>query len=168
MSQEGTQQTTTERLYSILEARLQAQGEDLPCTREALRVYSESPRADLDYLKLINLDNRSFFDACYMIAFNTYPPAHYVEQWQSDMEQLSREAFQKKFINAFIRLPDIRKWNVRIRNCPYLTPPAKLRTGLRTRVYRTFLPVYKRLPASAKRRIKQVLWKFFFQDPKGR
>ncbi len=149
---------TSERLYQLLEERVKAQGETLPCTMDALRVYASEGRKELDYLKLMELDNRSFFDVCYCLAFNIYPPAHYLEQWKNDIETLPKEEFQRRFLIGFSRLPLYGQWHVRLRNCFCLSPEdmngfsGKLYAWL----YDHFHGPYLRLPESVRHFLKWV------------
>lgn len=158
---------TNRKLYNLIADRLEEQGERMPCTLESLYVYAEEPRADIDYLKIINLDNQSFFDACYVLAFNTYPPAHYNEHWKEDIENLSREEFQRKFINSFVCLRDFGTKHIRLRNCIYLEEQknkqyeqekSELTTRIKIKdwIYKTFKPIYTKMPALVKRMLKSI------------
>lgn len=157
---------TSEKLYQFLSKRLEQEGENLPCTLDAMKVYARSARAELDYLDLINLDNRSLVDACYSISFNFSPPDDYIDQWREDIEKLSKDEFHKKFMNSFVQSPEFGKKHVRLRNCICLDPPAKFRQspGVRLRIwiYSTFKPMYMRLPVTTRQRLKKLLWNSFF------
>ena len=156
----------SDKLYALAAERLKEHGESLPCTLDAMHVFAQSPRAELDYLQLINLDNRSLVDACYAISFYFPPPDHYIDQWKEDIENLSKDEFHKKFMNSFVHLPDFGKKHVRLRNCICLDMPAKFRQspGVRLRIwiYSTFKPMYMRLPVATRQRLKKLLWNRFF------
>ena len=157
---------TSEKLYQFLSKRLEQEGESLPCTLDAMKVYARSARAELDYLDLINLDNRSLVDACYSISFNFSPPDDYIDQWREDIEKLSKDEFHKKFMNSFVRLRNFSVRHVRLRNCICLDMPARIKPGLSARrragLYRLLHPIYSRMPASMKDRLKRALWDKFF------
>lgn len=158
--------STSEKLYAFLSERLEQEGESLPCTLDAMKVYARSTRADLDYLDLINLDNRSLVDACYTISFNFSPPDDFIDQWREDIKSLPKDEFHEKFMNSFVELRDFGKKHVRLKNCICLKRPAKFRADSRARLriwmYNTFKPMYMRLPVPMRRRLKDLLWKRFF------
>lgn len=159
---------TSEKLYLLMEQRLREVQEELPCTMDALRAYASEGRAEIDYLKLINLDNRSFFDAVYTISFNTIPPADYVDSWKRAIETLPKEKFQRKFMNSFVRRRDFAVRHVRLRNCICLDLPAADRNGdykekpFKERVFQTLRPVYLKLPKPVREKLKTLLWNYFF------
>lgn len=159
---------TSEKIYLLMERSLTERGEFLPCTMDALRAYASEGRAEIDYLKLINLDNRSFFDAVYTISFNTVPPANYIDQWQRFMETLPKEKFQQKFINSFVQRRDFGTRHVRLRNCTCLDMPARnkgdkqVKKPFKETIFQTLKPLYLKLPESAREKLKVLLWNYFF------
>jgi len=160
--------STSEKIYLLMEQRLSERNESLPCTMDALRVYASESRAEIDYLKLINLDNRSFFDAVYIISFNTVPPADYVNLWQKSIETLPREKFQRKFMNSFVQRRDFATRHVRLRNCICLDIPAKNAGGkwgkkpFKEKIFQMLKPVYLKFPEPAREKLKAFLWDYFF------
>ena len=98
--------STSVKLYQMVEQKLSGVGETLPCTLSAMAAYSTEERGNIDYLHFMNLDNESFLEAIYMCAFNAVPPQEYLDLWREDMETLSRESFQKKFMNSFVQRVD--------------------------------------------------------------
>jgi len=159
---------TSEKLYLLMAQRLKDTDERLPYTMDALRTYASEGRAEIDYLKLINLDNRSFFDAVYMIAFNTIPPAQYAAQWRTAIETLPKEKFQRNFINSFVERRDFATHYVRLRNCTCLNMPSQNMKGdrhsktLKERIFQMLKPAYLKLPEPAREKLKALLWNYFF------
>ena len=92
--------STLDKLYSLLERRLEQAGNSLPCTMEALHIYASSPRSDTDYLDLINLDNQSLFDSVYMITASNIPRSDYAELWEERIKSLPKEKFHMEFMNC--------------------------------------------------------------------
>lgn len=158
--------TTSEKLYRYMERRMGETGAEMPCSQTVLSLYAAAPRADLDYLQLINLNNRDLFDACYILSFNVMPPADYFERWKEDIETLPKEEFHKKFINSFVYIRDYGKFFVRMRNCVYMQNPVKIRSGSlmkwREKLYHGLKPLYMKLPKKTRNRLKDRLWKYFF------
>ena len=159
---------TSEKIYLLMAQRLREVQEELPCTLDALRAYAAEGRAEIDYLKLINLDNRSFLDAVYTISFNTVPPASYVETWERYIEELPKEKFQRKFMNTFVRRRDFAVRHVRLRNCICLDQPGGDRyedyngKPFKERIFQTLRPVYLKLPKPAREKLKTIFWNYFF------
>lgn len=155
---------TSQRIYQMIAHELENTVESLPWTMEALSVYAAEGRGDIDYLKLINLDNRSFMEAFYMLAFNAIPAKEYIEFWKDDVEILPRDQFQQKLVNSFVRRPDFSSRHVRLRNCICINAldfsPRRLR--FRERVYVRLQPLYMKLPHGVRTCLKKALWKFFF------
>lgn len=156
-------QSTADRLYALLEERLREQGEGLPCAMPALSAYAASAKGEIDCLRLAGLDNRSFFEACYLIAFDCLPPEHFVRAWEKEMDALPREAFREKFLRAFVLLPDYGRLSVRLIHCPYIDQGGLLQQRralrLRGRVYDLLRPLYLRLPAPLRAFLKRALHK---------
>lgn len=117
---------TGDVLYQKIADNLHKSGEELPCTPEAFHLYATEGRADIDYLKLINLDNRSFLEAVYILSYNTLPPRDYLQLWQRWILTLPKEEFQRRFINSFVNSSDFGVRHVRLRNCICLDNPAEL------------------------------------------
>ena len=164
--------STTEKLYLILEERLKENGEELNYSQAALNAYASSPRADIDCLKLINLDNRSFLEAVYMIAFNFTPPLEYINEWDEKIKTLTQEEFQREFISSFVTCPAFGKEHVRLRNCLYIhecvfkknkSKKQKRLRGILLQIYYLFKPIYLNLPAKMKSFLKTHFRKYVFE-----
>lgn len=110
-------QCTSDRIYQHIADKLREAGGEVPCTPEAFHLFATEGRAELDYLKLMNLDNLSFLQAIYSISFNTFPPEEYISVWQKSIDTLPEEEFQRKFINAFVRAKLFTTQHIRLRNC---------------------------------------------------
>lgn len=155
---------TSQQIYQMIAQKLEGTGESLPWTMESLSVYAVEGRGDIDYLKLVNLDNRSFMEAFYMLAFNAMPAAEYLEFWEADVETLPKDQFQKKFVNSFVQRPDFSTRYVRLRNCTCINAldfsPRRLR--FREKVYVRLQPLYMKLPQGVRACLKKMLWKLFF------
>lgn len=172
----GPMKSTTEKLVDYMEASLRQAGEDLPCTKEALMVFSTGKRSEIDCFDLVNLDNQSYCDAFYMLSYNNYPTPDYIERWKKEAEQLPREKFQKTFTTFFTHEDRFSRQHVRLYNCMYLDLSAfkvdikkrakRLKStdipGYRIKVYHTFLPLYMRLPMSNRMWLKKHYRKYFF------
>ena len=158
--------STSDKLYALMAERLKMKQESLPCTLDALSVYATEKRAQIDYLKLINLDNRSFFDACYIIAFNVFPSEFHVRMWQESINALPREEFQRKFLNSFVLLPEFSAYQVRLKNGFCMDVPRKSASHcvstIKRTIYRVFKPFYMRFPGSIRKGLNKLLWKRFF------
>ena len=155
---------TSQKIYRMIEQSLERTGESLPWTMESLTVYAVEGRGDIDYLKLINLDNRSFMEVFYMLAFNAMPAKEYIEFWDDDVETLPRNQFQQKFVQSFVQRPDFASRHVRLRNCTCINALdfSTKRLRFRERVYVHLQPLYMKLPCGMRSCLKKMLWKFLF------
>ena len=161
--------STSVKLYQMVEQKLSGVGETLPCTLSAMAAYSTEERGNIEYLHFMNLDNESFLEAIYMCAFNAVPPQEYLDLWREDMETLSRESFQKKFMNSFVQRVDFSSRHVRLRNCfcldvPDFVPGILCKNRIRQQLYLRLKPLYLRLPDRTRKLLKRYLWKFFFAN----
>lgn len=159
--------STIKKIYLLMEQNLAEVNEDMPFTMDAACAYASEGRGEIDYLKLINLDNHSFFDATYMIAFNTLPPTYYIDRWRTDIETLPKEEFHRKFINSFVQLPDFGKRHVRLRNCICLDVPEKngdrkpVKKTIKEQIFRILKPIYLKFPQPIRNELKKLLWGYF-------
>lgn len=161
--------STSLKLYRIVEQRLCMVDETLPCTLDAMKMYASEGRGDIDYLKFMNLDNESFLEAIYMCAFNAVPPVQYINLWKEDIDTLSKELFQKKFMHSFVQRVDFATSHVRLRNCFCInasdyTPIILRRNWIRQKIYLHFKPMYLRLPKGLKMFLKKRFFKLFFAN----
>ena len=160
--------STLDKLYSLLERRLEQAGNSLPCTMEALHIYASSPRSDIDYLDLINLDNQSLFYSVYMITASNIPRSDYVELWEERIKSLPKEKFHMEFMNAFVSWPEFSAYHVRLKNCIYVDADFHSKRDvmfvrkLTFRIYRMLKPIYLQLPDNIRQALKLRFRKYVF------
>lgn len=171
MSRNNAKGSTTERLYEYLEGQLKLQGEKLPCTKDALLLYSEYPWADINYLDFINLDNKSFFEALYLVSFNRSVPQTLRDNWNEQIETLDRKTFQEKYINYFINRRRFDTGHVKLRNCICEIKQYDLKyfngnfqTSFKERVYQKLHPIYMKMPIKLRLIFKKTFRRYFFVD----
>ena len=141
---------TTGKLIDYLDQKLRDDGSTLPCSKEALRIFSSGKRGDVDCFDLINLDNESFRDAFYMRCFNVFPSQQFITSWEERIKQ-PKDAFQKEYVESLTKDPHFMHAQVKLHNCIYLDPSV-YKTHLVSiwkilgKIYSVFKPLYLRLP----------------------
>lgn len=151
---------TTDKLIDYLDQKLREDGSTLPCSKEALQVFSKGKRGEVDCFDFVNLDNESFRDALYMRCFNAFPPPQFTVSWEERIKQ-PRDVFQKEYVASLTRDPRFMHIPVRLHNCIYLDPSV-YKTHLVSiwkvmgRIYSTFKPLYLRLPMNMRMRLKRL------------
>lgn len=143
---------TTEKLIDYLDHKLREDGSELPCSKEALRVFSDGKRRDIDCFDFVNLDNECFRDALFMCCFNDYPSQQFIKAWEERIK-LPKDEFQKKYVEALTRGPHFMSGQVKLHNCIYLDPSIyktflARRRKITRRIYSVLRPLYLRLPVS--------------------
>ena len=150
---------TTEKLIDYLDQKLREGGSELPCAKEALRVFSNGKRGDVDCFDFVNLKNECFRDAFFMRCYNDYPSQQFIKAWEERIE-LPKDEFQKKYVEDLTRGPHFMSGQVKLHNCIYLDPSIYKThlAGIRKitgRIYSVFKPLYLRLPISIRVLLKR-------------
>lgn len=85
-------------IYSIVEQRLAANGMSQACSRDAFIAVRNLRLAELNFAELSRLDNRSFIETIYMAMWLRLPTLDERSQWDNDIETMSPQEFQRKFM----------------------------------------------------------------------
>ncbi len=136
-------------LYDIINLRL-CENRKLYLSKELYSIFAVTPITILDYQKVKDLDNCSFFSAVHYALWRIMPDEATLQLWEDDIANLPKEEFQIKAMHEFIdTIPSvvhgskITNCNLEIRsNSPIVPPPPGIRKliieKIRSRIKRIF------------------------------
>lgn len=151
---------TALKLYGYLAGQALVAPETTAPDLEVYIAGAYSQMGEIDYLKLIDLDNRRFARAVFALQWNTLPPEEWEDLWRPLADTLPREEFRRRFMTEQLRDPNQGDLRERLCNfflleeqpCPPPAPPS-----LKRRVLDRLWPLYMKLPVPVRKVLKKTL-----------
>ena len=98
--------TNTEKLYKSLyddvSQRLEQDGQSMPVSRDAFMATVEMQPGVLDVSLLEHVDNRTFFEAAYLVILSAIPGEDTLRHWSKYLDSLPSAEFRARFLHLVL------------------------------------------------------------------
>lgn len=109
---------TYQTLYRIAEENMKRSGKSMDFTENAFLQGVRNKRGEADLLELVNLDNPSFIQSCYVSFFYRIPDEGAAKRWEREYG-LSNQEFQKKVVKSLTNSQEFLDKKVVLKNNIY-------------------------------------------------
>lgn len=151
------------KLYDIVAENMEQDQIEMEFTKEAYLFQALNVGNKVDLLKMIDMDNESFFETAYLCLLGRFPDEKAVESWRGKIKGLGKEEFQRILINTIMNSLEFKIKNVEVHNCiygaekfNYSATNEHVVTKVKGKFYLFAYKVYKRFPLGLRLVIRKM------------
>lgn len=152
-----------EKIYDIVENNILDQGGDFTYTKAAFLFEANRECNELDFLKLLKLNNQEFFEAAYLGMLGRLPDDGAYKSWDHHIKNMASQAFQERLTKSILSSNEFKLKGIVIKNCIYALNSVDNNihgsVNSKIAIYSILHKVYKKLPLKIRLIIRRILGK---------